>query len=342
MKPKKATAIVACTAQHPRLQGRRQVAAPDRDHGAEQRQDQHPEQHRALVVAPGAGDLVDQRLRRVRVLPRPAAPRSRRRRRPSISARKAASVSANCTTAAGTATRIQSAQPRLRADHRHDHLHAPPPGRRRSAPRVRARRPCPLPTPGRHYRPKPGGRNLQGRERGLAQAAQAVVLKVPCGCSKSVVSDSAARAARRSRRRRANHQSQTRARPACQCAEVRGLEPAAESPSSGAVAREPVDHALHRRHLPPVLRGVGGVVVAPPVPAGVRVGPVSCSRPRCARAGVGRAGAATPRPRRCRDRSRPHRGERRRAVPTPSRASATAAGQFSPRLRWWCSSRAPK
>ena len=67
MKPKKATAIVACTASTRafRLGGR--LPPQTSDHGAEQRQDQHPEQHRALVVAPGAGDLVDQRLRRVRV-----------------------------------------------------------------------------------------------------------------------------------------------------------------------------------------------------------------------------------------------------------------------------------
>ncbi len=48
-------------------EGGGQVAAPPGDHGAEEGQDEHPEQHRALVVAPGAGEPVDQRLRRVRV-----------------------------------------------------------------------------------------------------------------------------------------------------------------------------------------------------------------------------------------------------------------------------------
>ena len=48
-------------------QGGRQVAAPDRHHGAEEGEDEHPEQHRALVVAPGSGQLVDHRLRRVGV-----------------------------------------------------------------------------------------------------------------------------------------------------------------------------------------------------------------------------------------------------------------------------------
>ncbi len=53
--------------QDPGAQGRRQVAAPPGDHGAEKRQDQHPEQHRALVVAPGSGDLVEHRFERVRI-----------------------------------------------------------------------------------------------------------------------------------------------------------------------------------------------------------------------------------------------------------------------------------
>ena len=55
-------------AQHARAQGRRQVAPEARDRGAEQRQDQDPEQHRAFVVPPDAGDLVEHRLGRVGVL----------------------------------------------------------------------------------------------------------------------------------------------------------------------------------------------------------------------------------------------------------------------------------
>jgi hypothetical protein len=49
--------------QHVGFKGGRQVAAEGRDQRAEQREDQHPEQHRALVVAPHAGELVDQRHR---------------------------------------------------------------------------------------------------------------------------------------------------------------------------------------------------------------------------------------------------------------------------------------
>ena len=54
--------------EHARLERRRKIAAENGDGGAEQRQDQHPEQHRALVVAPHARDPIEERLRRVRVL----------------------------------------------------------------------------------------------------------------------------------------------------------------------------------------------------------------------------------------------------------------------------------
>ncbi len=51
--------------QGPRPQ-RQRNGAPDRgDHRAEQREDQHPEHHRALVVPPRAAELVDQRLGRM-------------------------------------------------------------------------------------------------------------------------------------------------------------------------------------------------------------------------------------------------------------------------------------
>ena len=46
-----------------------QVAAEQGDGGAEQREDQHPQQHGAFVVPPHAGDLVEQRLGRMRVGP---------------------------------------------------------------------------------------------------------------------------------------------------------------------------------------------------------------------------------------------------------------------------------
>ena len=54
--------------QHTGAQGRRQVASEPGHAGPIQRQDQHPEQKRAFVVPPDAGNLVDQRLERVRVL----------------------------------------------------------------------------------------------------------------------------------------------------------------------------------------------------------------------------------------------------------------------------------
>ena len=54
--------------QHTGPQGGRKVAAKPGHAGAVERQDQHPEQKRALVVPPDAGNLVDQRLERVRVL----------------------------------------------------------------------------------------------------------------------------------------------------------------------------------------------------------------------------------------------------------------------------------
>jgi hypothetical protein len=54
--------------QHVGLEGRRQIDAEQRDQCAEYGEDQHPQQHRALVVAPNAGDLVDQRHLRMRVL----------------------------------------------------------------------------------------------------------------------------------------------------------------------------------------------------------------------------------------------------------------------------------
>ena len=54
--------------QHMRAQRQRQIVAEGRDQAAEQRQDRHPQQHRSFVIAPDAGDLVDQRLHRMRIL----------------------------------------------------------------------------------------------------------------------------------------------------------------------------------------------------------------------------------------------------------------------------------
>ncbi len=53
--------------EHVGFQRRRQVAPEGGDGGAEQGEDQHPQDHRALVVPPHAGDAIEQRLGRVRV-----------------------------------------------------------------------------------------------------------------------------------------------------------------------------------------------------------------------------------------------------------------------------------
>ncbi len=89
MKSRKAPAIQPCTASTSAFSRVRQVGAEGGDQRAEQREDQHPEEHRALVVPPHAGDLVEQRLCRMRVLDDVDAARSRRRCRRWISAAKA-------------------------------------------------------------------------------------------------------------------------------------------------------------------------------------------------------------------------------------------------------------
>ena len=79
--------------EHQRLEPVRQVAAEGRDQRTEQRQDQDPEEHRALVVPPHAGDLVEERLRRVGVLGdvehREVGERRRRRSAPRRRCRRA-------------------------------------------------------------------------------------------------------------------------------------------------------------------------------------------------------------------------------------------------------------
>jgi hypothetical protein len=67
-KGQKRDADQALDAERAGVQARRQVAPECRQRRPEERQDQHPEQHGALVVSPDAGDLVEQRLRRMRVL----------------------------------------------------------------------------------------------------------------------------------------------------------------------------------------------------------------------------------------------------------------------------------
>ncbi len=46
----------------------RHGARRERHRSREDGEDQHPEQHRAFVIAPDAGDFIDQRLRRSRIL----------------------------------------------------------------------------------------------------------------------------------------------------------------------------------------------------------------------------------------------------------------------------------
>ena len=55
-------------AQHPRSERRRQIAPEQGDAGAVEREDPDPQHQRALVVAPGGRDLVDQRIARVGVV----------------------------------------------------------------------------------------------------------------------------------------------------------------------------------------------------------------------------------------------------------------------------------
>ena len=68
MKRRKAAAIQRLHREDERLQPVGQVAAEGGDQRAEQREDEDPEEHRALVVPPDAGDLVEERLRRMRIL----------------------------------------------------------------------------------------------------------------------------------------------------------------------------------------------------------------------------------------------------------------------------------
>jgi hypothetical protein len=55
-------------AQHIGAQPLGQIGAEHRNERGEKHQHQHPEQHGAFVIAPYAGDFINQRLRRVRIL----------------------------------------------------------------------------------------------------------------------------------------------------------------------------------------------------------------------------------------------------------------------------------
>ena len=54
--------IQACTARTVACSDIGRFSAEGRNQRAEQRQDQHPEEHRALMIPPYSGDLVEQRL----------------------------------------------------------------------------------------------------------------------------------------------------------------------------------------------------------------------------------------------------------------------------------------
>ena len=69
MNSRKAAPIQPCTASTLARSVAGRLRAEGRDQGAEEGQDQHPQQHRAFVVAPGAGELVEHRLQRMRILP---------------------------------------------------------------------------------------------------------------------------------------------------------------------------------------------------------------------------------------------------------------------------------
>ncbi len=69
MKSEEGDADAGLHGQHVGAQRGRKIAAEEGDGGAEQGEDQHPEQHGALVVPPHAGDLVEQRLDGMRVGP---------------------------------------------------------------------------------------------------------------------------------------------------------------------------------------------------------------------------------------------------------------------------------
>ena len=159
MKSRKARPIQPCTASTRacsalgRLRPKTATSAPKKA------EDQHPEQHRAFVVAPDAGDLEEQRLRRMAVLPDVAhrevrgdiARRSAPRRRPRCSRSRHRGASAPRRTAARRASAAREAAPSIgRASAR-----APAPARngrarrrtgRRSSvsrpPRLPATRPC--------------------------------------------------------------------------------------------------------------------------------------------------------------------------------------------------------
>ena len=67
MNSRNPTPIIACTARTRARSAGGRLRPNSGDRGAEQRQDEHPQEHRALVVAPYAAHFVEQRLHAVRV-----------------------------------------------------------------------------------------------------------------------------------------------------------------------------------------------------------------------------------------------------------------------------------
>ena len=118
MKARKPSADQPLDAEHARLQASAAGCCRSRATArAEQRQDQHPEQHRALVVAPGAGDLVEQRLAECEFCAT-LAHREIEVTKAAIRQPKASATNASCTNAARPRRAIQR---------------EPAPGARRSA-----------------------------------------------------------------------------------------------------------------------------------------------------------------------------------------------------------------
>ena len=110
MNSRKAAPIQPCTASTLARSVAGRLPPKSGDQRAEEGEDQHPEQHRALVVAPGAGDLVEHRLQRMGVLP-DIGDREIRLRVGRVSAAKASAVSAKPVTATGPPTAIMRPLP---------------------------------------------------------------------------------------------------------------------------------------------------------------------------------------------------------------------------------------
>ena len=105
------------------LERRRQMAAEGGNRAAEQREDQDPEQQRALVVSPHAGDLVEQRLHRVRVLRHVDDREIRRDVAPGQAAEGEDDQGELCVRS-GPGERHRALIAALRAEQRHHGLHA--------------------------------------------------------------------------------------------------------------------------------------------------------------------------------------------------------------------------